>query len=134
MDAVGVLSRTLVSSGLAIEASVDMFTFYVAHSDVYGAEWIFFSSRGRHTSFQGDWSSDVCSSDLESRGPPPTPPPCRAPRRQRPGLEIPAASPVVESVSFRASRARRRRHKTPAAPCSRMPHGKIGRASCRERV
>src|SRR5205807_3524012 len=24
----------------------------------------FFSSRGRHTRLQGDWSSDVCSSDL----------------------------------------------------------------------
>src|SRR5688500_19925969 len=26
----------------------------------------FFSSRRRHTSLQGDWSSDVCSSDLEA--------------------------------------------------------------------
>src|SRR5690348_17916084 len=26
----------------------------------------FFSSRRRHTSWTGDWSSDVCSSDLES--------------------------------------------------------------------
>src|SRR2546426_8612731 len=26
----------------------------------------FFSSRRRHTRLQGDWSSDVCSSDLES--------------------------------------------------------------------
>src|SRR5690348_4221198 len=25
----------------------------------------FFSSRGRHTRWTGDWSSDVCSSDLE---------------------------------------------------------------------
>src|SRR5205807_7445856 len=25
---------------------------------------LFFSSRGRHTRLQGDWSSDVCSSDL----------------------------------------------------------------------
>src|SRR5256885_2260378 len=25
---------------------------------------VFFSSRGRHTILQGDWSSDVCSSDL----------------------------------------------------------------------
>src|SRR2546426_12331410 len=36
----------------------------------------FFSSRRRHTRLQGDWSSDVCSSDLKShaaaalRGPP----------------------------------------------------------------
>src|SRR5256885_14984603 len=29
------------------------------------AELFFFSSRRRHTRLQGDWSSDVCSSDLE---------------------------------------------------------------------
>src|SRR5256885_8132488 len=28
------------------------------------SEWFFFSSRRRHTRLQGDWSSDVCSSDL----------------------------------------------------------------------
>src|SRR2546426_6459278 len=28
----------------------------------------FFSSRRRHTRLQGDWSSDVCSSDLGSQG------------------------------------------------------------------
>src|SRR2546430_6223761 len=31
--------------------------------------WVFFfSSRRRHTRFDCDWSSDVCSSDLEVRG------------------------------------------------------------------
>src|SRR5256885_3941575 len=31
--------------------------------------WLFFfSSRRRHTRLQGDWSSDVCSSDLALRG------------------------------------------------------------------
>src|SRR5690606_40620624 len=29
----------------------------------------FFSSRRRHTRFSRDWSSDVCSSDLEHRAP-----------------------------------------------------------------
>src|SRR5256885_11211895 len=28
--------------------------------------YFFFSSRRRHTRLQGDWSSDVCSSDLSS--------------------------------------------------------------------
>src|SRR5256885_10990169 len=28
-------------------------------------EQLILSSRGRHTKLQGDWSSDVCSSDLE---------------------------------------------------------------------
>src|SRR2546426_5716955 len=30
--------------------------------------FFFFSSRRRHTRLQGDWSSDVCSSDLSSLG------------------------------------------------------------------
>src|SRR5205807_5420044 len=30
------------------------------------ARSFFVSSRGRHTRLQGDWSSDVCSSDLEN--------------------------------------------------------------------
>src|SRR2546422_6337197 len=31
--------------------------------------WLFFSSRRRHTICSRDWSSDVCSSDLQRRGP-----------------------------------------------------------------
>src|SRR5205807_4723535 len=31
----------------------------------YFCFFFFFSSRRRHTRLQGDWSSDVCSSDLE---------------------------------------------------------------------
>src|SRR2546430_8534421 len=31
--------------------------------------FFFFSSRRRHTRFDCDWSSDVCSSDLGARGP-----------------------------------------------------------------
>src|SRR5260370_3769919 len=30
--------------------------------------WFFFSSRRRHTRFKCDWSSDVCSSDLQNYG------------------------------------------------------------------
>src|SRR6266704_5602938 len=33
--------------------------------------FFFFSSRRRHTSSKRDWSSDVCSSDLERSGRPP---------------------------------------------------------------
>src|SRR3989454_6638041 len=33
--------------------------------------FFFFSSRRRHTRLQGDWSSDVCSSDLLSAHPEP---------------------------------------------------------------
>src|SRR6266511_1860773 len=35
---------------------------------VHGLCFFFFSSRRRHTRFSRDWSSDVCSSDLEDRG------------------------------------------------------------------
>src|SRR5256885_5875935 len=31
-------------------------------------DFFFFSSRRRHTRLQGDWSSDVCSSDLRQAG------------------------------------------------------------------
>src|SRR5688500_19201641 len=31
--------------------------------------FFFFSSRRRHTRLQGDWSSDVCSSDLDANAP-----------------------------------------------------------------
>src|SRR2546426_1495479 len=43
--------------------------------DYFYAFVFFFSSRRRHTRLQGDWSSDVCSSDLCSRsiGDPPRP-------------------------------------------------------------
>src|SRR5256886_12272272 len=34
---------------------------------VYSYDFFFFSSRRRHTRFDCDWSSDVCSSDLTSR-------------------------------------------------------------------
>src|SRR5256885_12383317 len=33
-------------------------------ASVVGLLFFFFSSRRRHTILQGDWSSDVCSSDL----------------------------------------------------------------------
>src|SRR5256885_9978735 len=38
---------------------------YVLILDTYSSYFFFFSSRRRHTRLQGDWSSDVCSSDLE---------------------------------------------------------------------
>src|SRR5437764_8413318 len=42
---------------------LEVFTgFRVQHSIARGP--FFFSSRRRHTSYIGDWSSDVCSSDL----------------------------------------------------------------------
>src|SRR5690348_845148 len=37
------------------------------HRRGLAADSLFFSSRGRHTRWTGDWSSDVCSSDLLRR-------------------------------------------------------------------
>src|SRR2546427_7208846 len=62
--------------------------------------FFFFSSRRRHTRFDCDWSSDVCSSDLElparqgrrGRGHDPRPTlPGGDPRAGRPGARLPGA-------------------------------------------
>src|SRR2546426_2108627 len=46
-------------------------TIVLFMSSVYGLRFFFFffSSRRRHTRLQGDWSSDVCSSDLAIAAP-----------------------------------------------------------------
>src|SRR5256885_4527007 len=45
------------SSSIYVHSFIDEYVFY----------FFFFSSRRRHTRLQGDWSSDVCSSDLITR-------------------------------------------------------------------
>src|SRR4051794_41247098 len=45
--------------------------------------FFFFSSRRRHTRWTGDWSSDVCSSDLDGLLRTARPDPARAPRGER---------------------------------------------------
>src|SRR2546430_468338 len=40
MDAVGALRLSPLRRGLAIDSTVDIFTFYVPHRHVYGDEWI----------------------------------------------------------------------------------------------
>src|SRR5436189_608799 len=81
----------------------------------------FFSSRRRHTRYIGDWSSDVCSSDLPSRA-------GRhlkaATKESRGGL---AAYRHDWKTEIAKMRARIEKERTP-------PGKKIGRASCRERV
>src|SRR5256885_11425260 len=52
---------------------------------VYLFLFFFFSSRRRHTRLQGDWSSDVCSSDLTLRSQ---------------GLEEPALSALLRAVDL----------------------------------
>src|SRR6266487_5365004 len=56
--------------------------------------FFFFSSRRRHTRWTGDWSSDVCSSDLAAGGPiGRTPPGGIAPGGVAPGGVAPAPNP-----------------------------------------
>src|SRR5436190_69791 len=40
MDAVGALRLSPLRRGLAIDSTVDIFTFYVPHLHVYGEQWI----------------------------------------------------------------------------------------------
>src|SRR5436189_271781 len=40
MDAVGALRLSPLCRGLAIDSTVDIFTFYVPHRHVYGEQWI----------------------------------------------------------------------------------------------
>src|SRR5688500_19884776 len=82
---------------------------------------IFGSSRRRHTRLQGDWSSDVCSSDLAAGAE------IADGARTARGFVVVAGEierPVAFFVRSRGKHERRgeaRRHE-------------IGRASCRERV
>src|SRR5256885_9878691 len=56
--------RSTLPSPLASSWSIEFISF--RDSDVSRTAVVFFfSSRRRHTRLQGDWSSDVCSSDLQ---------------------------------------------------------------------
>src|SRR5690349_21993014 len=56
--------------------------------------FFFFSSRRRHTRSLRDWSSDVCSSDLQTAAPSPSPGPAPAPV----GTAQAEADPVLARV------------------------------------
>src|SRR5256885_6957784 len=48
--------------------SIEGSFFHDVSGSLGGEPYLFFSSRRRHTRLQGDWSSDVCSSDLPTPG------------------------------------------------------------------
>src|SRR2546430_4772531 len=56
--------------------------------------FFFFSSRRRHTRFDCDWSSDVCSSDLHNRFPR-----LRAPLRRQ-SLRVAAAALAIAGIGY----------------------------------
>src|SRR5437879_12665990 len=78
----------------------------------------FFSSRRRHTRYIGDWSSDVCSSDLIL--------PRSFRQVEREGLELDGEVDVLEPDVARQADPGRREVEHGLDP------GEIGRASCRE--
>src|SRR5205085_5784275 len=89
----------------------------------------FFSSRRRHTRFDCDWSSDVCSSDL---GTPSTCGTCseylehynaERPHQARGNVPLPEADEEPRVLPFPSGKVK-----------CREAGGEIGRASCRERV
>src|SRR5256885_7115733 len=86
----------------------------------------FFSSRRRHTRLQGDWSSDVCSSDLLPRPAAPDPP-------ARPAAEPPGDDPRGRGAA-QGGEGRREGVRPPPGDHPLDDSGEIGRASCRERV
>src|SRR5256885_5738244 len=97
--------------------------FMFLHSDVL-VFFFFFSSRRRHTRLQGDWSSDVCSSDLAWR---------ELARRLAHELRNPLFPMHITVENLQKARQLDAKqflevfHESTATL-------KIGRASCRERV
>src|SRR5690348_17670764 len=97
----------------------------------------FFSSRRRHTRWTGDWSSDVCSSDLLRGG--------REPLSRDPRLSpLGNAGPCQQLLLLVDERPDGGPHPgiaaapraPPGSPADARTPGdlQIGRASCRERV
>src|SRR5256885_2609551 len=65
----------------------------------------FFSSRRRHTRLQGDWSSDVCSSDLRARSPEKRPARLPTTRLNARRLQWAAAAASIAAAARRAAAA-----------------------------
>src|SRR2546430_9406314 len=87
----------------------------------------FFSSRRRHTRFDCDWSSDVCSSDLPyARGT--IVGLTRGTRREH------LARAALEAIGYQTVDAVRAMEEASGARLDELRADEIGRASCRERV
>src|SRR5688572_33397060 len=83
----------------------------------------FFSIRRRHTRFDCDWSSDVCSSDLVDN----------KTWKQTASLKLPGGEGVADLTTDTEQRqpgTPRKNQRAASMVCTR----EIGRASCRERV
>src|SRR2546430_11522916 len=85
----------------------------------------FFSSRRRHTRFDCDWSSDVCSSDLEM-----------LPGAYKRVASLPGTRSCWHTFSPRGKQEAQMKREYQRWYSQRLglELGEIGRASCRERV
>src|SRR5690606_40319381 len=90
--------------------------------------FFFFSSRRRHTRFSRDWSSDVCSSDLEDARAAAT---GVAAAAIAAALRVPAAEIAVGAGTLAGEVGRAGETDAEVARDRALPE--IGRASCRER-
>src|SRR5205807_3937280 len=89
----------------------------------------FFSSRRRHTRLQGDWSSDVCSSDLLVRG---TYGQRQSDDAQMVRVKIPQGVLTADQLDALADVGDR--YSRGFGHITTRQNMQIGRASCRERV
>src|SRR5256885_11976808 len=87
----------------------------------------FFSSRRRHTRLQGDWSSDVCSSDLQLSSDLTV----NVLFERRVGVGRASIADPVRALPFLQTEGD---YWSAGAGLELLPKGEIGRASCRERV
>src|SRR5256885_3215225 len=87
----------------------------------------FFSSRRRHTRLQGDWSSDVCSSDLVFRG-------VRLLSCTEIAPHMPQFVGVEELILSAYQCAEPEQSEARHIGVDKRRRAEIGRASCRERV
>src|SRR5437762_5025730 len=88
--------------------------------------FFFFSSRRRHTRYIGDWSSDVCSSDLTSGRP--RGDPIRLTSWPRIDFHWLSATADGKRLVFLEATSQAQIY------IAELAAGEIGRASCRERV
>src|SRR5256885_16229590 len=90
--------------------------------------FFFFSSRRRHTRLQGDWSSDVCSSDLSARRPRmmTCDRPCSTRWRMTPILAC-ALKPSMFLSDLCSTANRKRWRPTPRRPCRQTVRKRLSR-------
>src|SRR5256886_7729455 len=110
---------------LALSEGVKIDIAVICSSIVMSVIIFFFSSRRRHTRFDCDWSSDVCSSDLPTGLTIDDRLLLTLASMRSDGNILPLPSLTVEKVNLRG---------VPVAVVEVLPSEEIGRASCRERV